>query len=301
MNLIHLKTDLNLLRVLAAIYRERQLSRAAVELSLTPSAISHALRRLREQFDDPLFVRHGRVLRPTALCDKIAPDVHELLMRMQGVIESGRHFNPADTRRSFRLGIPEAIEAEIFPRIFREIIRFAPHARVESIAIPHAQLGDFLLNRQADLAIDVPLPLAAPVHQRPLYAEDFVVLGKRDNKQLLTKDRYLAAQHIAVSARAKGTVLEDYLLRELGVERRLAMRVQSYQTAGHLVSISGHYLTLPRRIAERLVTQFSVRLWEMPVEIQVATRLQMYWHDAHATDPALQWLFQRVHDVLASE
>ncbi|TRW49529.1 LysR family transcriptional regulator [Aliidiomarina halalkaliphila] len=300
MNQIHLKTDLNLLRVLAAIYRERQLNRAAVELSLTPSAISHALRRLREQFDDPLFVRHGRVLRPTALCDKLAPDVHELLMRMQGLIERGRHFHPKDTRRSFRLGIPEAIEPELFPRIFRHLKRLAPNARFESIAIPHAQLSDFLLNRQADLAIDVPLPLSSPVHQRPLYHEDFVVLGRQDNKELLTKARYLGAQHIAVSSRARGTVLEDYLLRELGIERRLAVRVQSYQTAGHLVAISGDYLTLPRRIAERLVTQFPVRLWEMPAEIQVATRLQMYWHDAHETDPALQWLSHQVHEILAN-
>lgn len=289
MNNIHLKTDLNLLRVLVAIYRERQLARAAASLALTPSAISHALRRLREQFNDPLFLRSGRQLRPTPMCDKLAPEVHELLLRMQGLIERGKSFVPHETRRVFRLGIPEAIEPELFPRLYTRLANAAPHARFESIAVPHSQLSEHLLNRIVDVAIDVALPIGGPIHQRPLSREPFVVLGRRNGLSTLTSGRYLSARHIVVSSRPRGTVLEDYLLRELGIERRLGSRVQSYQTAGQLVASTDDLLTLPKPIAARLVNQFSVELWETPFDL-TPTRLQIYWHDAHAQDPGTEWL-----------
>lgn len=293
MNQIHSnllsKIDLNLLRVLVAIHRERQLARAAAELSLTPSAISHALRRLRDIFDDELFVRNGRYLQPTALCEKLAPELNEVLARMQGLISRGVNFTPTTTQRIFRIGIPEAIEAELYPRLFSHLQRSAPHAKFESLAVPHSQVGDYLLNRQADVVIDVALSARAPIMQKPLLKEPFAVLSKENDRYQLTQERYLTSKHIAVSTRSRGSVLEDLLLKELGIEREIQARVQSYQTAAQLVGQTGALLTLPERIAKRLVTQYSLRCWPMPIDVP-ATRLQLYWHSAYQSDPALSWL-----------
>lgn len=298
MNEIHFRLDLNLLRVLVAIYREGQLNRAAAALHITPSAISHALKRLREHFNDPLFERDNRRMRPTVLCEKMLPEMQELLARMTSLVERSQDFQPVRSLRTFRLGIPEAIEAELFPVVYRKLVKLAPNCRFESIAIPHAQLADTLLQRHADLAIDVALPIGSPVQQRPLSQEPFVVLRRDSNKEQLTVNSYLASRHIAVSSRARGTVLEDYLLRELGVERQLAVRVQSYQTAASLCASSNALLTLPERIADRLVTQFPLRKWPVPLPI-ADTRLQLYWHDAHSADPGLQWLLNKVTAVLS--
>ncbi|RUO18476.1 hypothetical protein CWE08_11185 [Aliidiomarina iranensis] len=303
MNQIHFnqlsKIDLNLLRVLVAIHRERQLARAATELSLTPSAISHALRRLRDIFDDELFVRSGRYLRPTALCEKLAPELNEVLARMQGLLSRGVNFSPATTQRVFRIGMPEAIEAELYPRLYRQFQHAAPNAKFESLAVPHAQIGDYLLNRKADVVVDVAIAARAPVMQRPLLKEPFAVLSREQDKNQLTQARYLASKHIAVSTRARGSVLEDLLLKELGVERDILARVQSYQTAAQLVSQTGALLTLPERIAKQLVTQYNLRNWPMPIDVP-ATRLQLYWHSAYQHDPALSWLLAEF-DGIASD
>ncbi|RUO38548.1 hypothetical protein CWE13_02580 [Aliidiomarina shirensis] len=300
MNQIHSnllsKIDLNLLRVLVAIHRERQLARAAAELSLTPSAISHALRRLRDIFDDELFIRSGRFLRPTALCDKLAPELNEVLARMQGLISRGVSFSPATTQRVFRIGMPEAIEAELYPRLYRHLQRIAPSAKFESLAVPHSQIGDYLLNRNADVVIDVAIAARAPVMQKPLLKEPFAVLSRKQDKYQLTQARYLAHKHIAVSTRARGSVLEDLLLKEIGVEREILARVQSYQTAAQLVSQTGALLTLPERIAKQLVTQYGLRRWAMPIDVP-ATRLQLYWHSAYQNDAALTWLLAEFDDL----
>lgn len=296
MNEIHFRLDLNLLRVLVSIDREGQLNRAAAALNITPSAVSHALRRLREHFQDPLFERDRQRMRPTALCEKMLPEMHDLLARMSHLLERSQDFQPEQTQRTFRIGMPEAVEAELFPQLYRRLAAAAPHCRIESIAIPHAQLPDYLLHRQADVAIDVALPMRSPIQQRPLSQESFVVIRRERDKQQLTREDYLAARHIAVSSRARGTVLEDYLLRELGVERNLAVRVQSYQTAGSLAANSDALLTLPETIADRLITQFSLRKWPVPLPL-ASTRLQLYWHDAHRSDPGTQWLLAQISSV----
>ncbi|MCH8492107.1 MAG: LysR family transcriptional regulator [Idiomarina sp.] len=290
------KVDLNLLRVLVAIYRERQLGRAAAELALTPSAISHALRRLRDTFDDQLFVRNGRYQQPTALCEKLVPELNEVLARMQGLVSRGRNFSPTTTQRTFRIGMPEALEAELFPRIYKRLQQAAPQAKLESIAVPHMQISDYLLNRKADVVIDVAMAMSSPVQQQPLLQEPFAVLSRANDQQQLTRERYLASSHLAVSTRARGSVLEDMLLRELGVERHILARVQSYQTAAQLVTATGALLTLPARIAQRLVTQYSLRSWPMPIAVP-ATRLQVYWHAAYENDPALTWLLKNLQTV----
>lgn len=283
------KLDLNLLRVLVAIYRHRQLAAAAAELALSASAISHALRRLREHFTDDLFVRNGRFLQPTARCEAMLPELNEMMARLQGLMSNSQGFNPGTSQRVFRLGLPEAMEAELYPYWFRTLSHAAPNAHFESLAVPHAQIHNHLLNRKVDVVVDVAMAVPATVQQQPLLQEPFAVLSSRRQQQQLTAEQYLASPHIAVSTRARGFVLEDLVLREMGIKRSVLARVQSYQTAAQLLNATGALLTLPQSIGTRLITQYDLRSWPMPFALG-ATRLQLYWHSAYASDPALQWL-----------
>ena len=114
MNTFHSKTDrldLNLLKVFEAAWRERHLGRAAHSLHLTPSAVSHALRRLREHLGDPLFVRDGRRMLPTPACQRLAPPLLESLSQLREALQNLERFEPAHSRQTFLLGMPYAIEA----------------------------------------------------------------------------------------------------------------------------------------------------------------------------------------------
>ena len=99
------RVDLNLLVVLDAIVAEGGVSRAAERLNLTQPAVSHALARLRELFDDPLFVREGRTLVPTALTKRLVDPLRQSLQALGALIDKGESFDPARSETSFTVSM----------------------------------------------------------------------------------------------------------------------------------------------------------------------------------------------------
>lgn len=102
--------DLNLLKIFEALYQERNMSRAAQRLHLTPSAVSHAIKRLRSQLADPLFSRQGNMMQPTALCESLAPALINNLDQLRQILQLSEQFSPQTAVNYFRLGIHEALE-----------------------------------------------------------------------------------------------------------------------------------------------------------------------------------------------
>ena len=149
------RLDLNLLQVFDAIARQRNLARAAEHLHLSPSAVSHALSRLRQQLDDPLFQRHGRGVTPTALARRLAPDIRDALGRLETALGRAQPFDPAQDLRQLRIAMPDELESELLPRLSARLRAAAPAARLESVRIDRASLTADLAAQRLDLAIDV--------------------------------------------------------------------------------------------------------------------------------------------------
>jgi len=95
--------DLNLLRLLDALLAERSVSRAAARVGLSQSAASHALRRLREHFDDPLLVRTAQGMTLTQRADRMREALHQALADLARAVAPSEPFAPATERRTFHL------------------------------------------------------------------------------------------------------------------------------------------------------------------------------------------------------
>ena len=91
------KADLNLLVALYVLLEERSVSAAAKRLSITQPAMSKTLSRLRETFDDPLFVRSKRGMQPTPRAESIWPELKVLLSKIETLLD-GEDFTPASYR-----------------------------------------------------------------------------------------------------------------------------------------------------------------------------------------------------------
>lgn len=284
--------DLNLLRSFRAIYQHRQLARAAHALALTPSALSHALRRLRDFFADPLFERHGRELVPTARASQLAEPILAHLGALESLLTAPQAFEPSSSQAGFTLGMPDALESSLLPPLMHAIYHQAPHIKLSSIPCPRSQISDALQSRQLDLVIDVALPLGRPLQHCALFSDDFTVLRHPDQPHL-TSDSYAQSPHVGVSGRAQGPVVEDIELRKQGIERNLQLRCQSYQTAAQVVAQTGWYLTAPRVIATRLARQFNLCVDPFPWQLNT-TKLRLYWANALAEDAANCWLRQTI-------
>ena len=291
--------DLNLLMVFEAVYREQNLTQAADTLAVTPSAVSHALRRLREHLGDPLFVRRGRRMVPTSVCARNAPALLDELATLRRLLQQWGTFDPATSEQPFRIGMPEAVEMAFMPTLQARMLDEAPHIAVSSVSFDRGQLAHALSAGRLDAAIDVAMPMRKPIEHQPLFDDGFSVVARREHalRRAPTIRQYLAASHVAVSRRPTGLVLEDRALLELGLQRRVAVRCQTYASALSIVAASDHLLTVPSRLGRDLPGFAALRRWRPPFELPRA-QLHLYWHAKQDTDPASAWLRRCITEAM---
>ena len=281
------RLDLNLLRVFDVVHRERNLTRAAAALSLSQSAISHAIGRLRKQLGDPLFARAGFGVTPSPLAERLAPVVRELLGTLSRALTQGQAFDPARDLLRVVVAMREEMEPQLLPALSRRLRQAAPNVEIASVRLERGDLAAELAARRIDLAIDVTRPVGAELLHAPLFEDRFCVVAAR--RLRLDLARYVAAGHVTVSSRRSGPSMEEFLLRGRGVQRRVVLRCQSYDAACRIVADSDLLLTMPRnstRLVDRMEGLFVLA---PPLELP-PVEMHLYWHRQADGDPALRWL-----------
>jgi DNA-binding transcriptional LysR family regulator len=173
------KGDLNLLAVFDTLYELRSVTRTAERLNLTQSAVSHALRRLRETVDDPLFVRVGGALQPTLRAHAMATPVREGLGRLGEALTPAR-FDPATSQRTFAIAASSYFCALLIPELVAMARPEAPGIRIRAVPI-----RPDLLNQIDDGLVDLALAnfsrMPARILSEPLLQEELVWIAAKDN------------------------------------------------------------------------------------------------------------------------
>ena len=293
--------DLNLFRVFDAIYRAGSLTEAARDLHLSQPAVSNALARLRQHFDDPLFVRRGRQIAPTPLADSIADDVQAALSTLQDSIYRGQDFDPGHSQRRFVLGLGDTMEFLLLPPLAGHLSAVAPGIRLQSRRLRRDQLSRHLALGELSLAVDVPQPVDDSIEQLPLRSEPLCVLMRADHPlaTALTLEAYLAGVHVGVSGRGEGILFEDRQLLQRGLKRDVRIRGQSYHAASHVVAVSHLLLTLPHQLGERYAKLLGLALQPLPLELPTLD-MHLYWHRSANADAGHRWLREQIMESVAA-
>ncbi|MCP8467534.1 LysR family transcriptional regulator [Pseudomonas sp. ZM23] len=300
------RLDLNLLVALDALLEEGSVSRAAQRLNLGQSATSAALGRLREHFRDPLLVPVGRGLELTPLARQLAPRVREVLSLAGEVVETSTAFEPARCERRFILVASDYVAATLLPAVSRELARQAPAASLVLRDLPRPRDGDVVAEaleyRRSDLVI-VPQQRINPryPHEALLLDELCCVVCACDpaHAEQLGLAAYCAAEHVIREfTDGQNLSLDTQHLREIGIERRVAVAVQSFSLMGEFVVGTPRIATLFRRQAEALARRYPLRVLPSPIEFPAASQV-LQWHPQQASDPALTWLRQLLAEQAA--
>lgn len=284
--------DLNLLRVFDAIHAKGGVSAAARHLNLSQPAISHALGKLRDAFDDRLFVRQGNKLVPTPAARALALPIRQALRSLDSAIDGAAMFDPAQSTREFRIGVRLSGEMPRFSSLVARVFSEAPHIALASVTFRRRDLVMGLANGDLDLALDVALPPDEQLCRVDLGPEPLVVAARQGHPQVdgaIDLDTYVALPHVVATARPHGPGIEDLELRKLGLQRRVAVRCQHAITAWHIVASSDMLCTLPRSHADALDAIWPIQLVEPPFAIEPNNGF-LYWHQAGQNDPGLSWL-----------
>lgn len=290
------KVDLNLFRVLDAIYREGSISRAAMLLNLTQPAVSHALARLRDVYDDPLFLRSGKRMVPTPRVHGLIQPVRDALAALQQTLAAPLAFDPATNRKQIVLGMRDIVETVLVPQLVPVLEQEAPLTQLSSARVARRDMEAELASGRLDLAFDVLLPVGAAIRHCKLMESRFVVVSRKRHGRLrggLTLERYLQLRHVVVSSRRSGPTIEDFELSRLGMHREIGMRCQNFFVAWRTVAQSDMLLTVPESLTRQAGFDADLKIWPMPVALP-DLGVHMYWHENLEDDPASRWLRQKI-------
>ena len=297
------RVDLNLFTVFEAIYAEGSLTRASLKMNLTQPAISHALGRLRQLFDDPLFERQGHVMVPTPLARSIIDPVRQALRRFEVTLNGAERFDPASSERTFSVALRDVLEASVLPPLMAGLAHSAPSVGLNAMQVERRELESELAAGTLDAAIDILLPLSPDVRHTRLVRDNTVVLLRRDHPLVrggtLDMDTYLRLEHIMASSRRRGPGLEDFELSRMGLQRRIRLRCQHYFSACRVVSQTDLALTIPERLAQVVNQQFDNQILPFPLTMP-SLDIYLYWHANVDNDPANVWLRGQLAQVTAA-
>lgn len=286
------KIDLNLFVVFEAVYRTRNLTRAAEMLFITQPAVSNALARMRKTFGDQLFVSTSSGMVPTPVSENIIGRVRAALQLLDASTNAGELFDPASSERTFRLSMNDLTEALLLPALEEVLQRLAPGIRIESYFTTRKDVPEALASGAVNLAIDAPLIDDPYLEQEPVGRDRYACMLRRDHqfsKKKLTIDDYLRLGHIHVSSRRQGPGLVDAELNRLGVRRSIQTRVQHYLVAPLIAMRTDLVLTAPLALLQR----YDARIMALPFDLP-NLESHCYWHRSVTEDPAHRWLRQQI-------
>jgi len=268
------RIDINLYPLFVAIYEQKSISCAAQILSITQSAASHALQRLRQQLQDDLFVRSGAKMQATPFAEQVYPDIQKALFTIQSISKQPQQFEPSMVQ-SIKIAIHDEIEPMILPKLVTHFQQLNLEIQFMSIKLDRKNIVSDLTTQQVDFVIDLEQPLSEKIQFDLLEQDQFVVCTQQAH---LTAQNYFASPHIGVSSRRTGMLVEDLYFSQQKLSRQIFLRCQHYSTA---LQILQQYplamLTLPKSALTHLQISQSLKFFEVPVELP-KINIGMYWY-----------------------
>jgi DNA-binding transcriptional LysR family regulator len=284
------RLDLTLLLVFLGLLRHRKAVAVADELGLTQSAISQALRRLRDVFGDPLFLRRPHGMEPTATALALERPVTSAVEALRSALGQARAFDPTTAEGVIRIAALDSQQAGLVPALAARLRCLAPGLTLSVLPLGRTAAVDALIEGRIELFLGLLPDLPDTIRVAPLYAETYLVAGRPDVlPQRLDLQAYSNADHILVSPGGDLTGIVDLELQRQGLNRRVILGLPAFLPALAAAAGTGSLVTLPARIAAAFAPGFGLTTATPPLALR-SFDVSAHWHRRNDGDPRLAWL-----------
>lgn len=282
--------DLNLLVALHALLRERSVTRAGRRVGLSQPAMSAALGKLRQIFDDRLLERAGNEHSLTPLARELLLSVERLVNDAEQLFDRGGGFDPATSRHAFRIVTSDYVLCTLMQPTTELLERIAPGVTLH-FSQPNITTGDRLRARELDLAIQ-PWAPARSLSTRLLFTDDFVVVAWRGNEAIgeeLTAEQFSTLPHVSFRP---FSIEPATLMRVLGpwtAEVHAQVTCESFMSLPFVLRGTKRIAVMQRRLAELVADTAELRLLKLPYP-STGVRMSMWWNPLDTNYAAHVWL-----------
>lgn len=291
------KHDMGLLVSLDVLLEEANVTRAARRLAISQPALSAQLARLRQVLDDPLLVpaERGRGMRLTPRAAQLKSPLHELLTRLEDLVEAPYAFDPSTAKRDFTIALNDNAAMTIGLDLI-ECIRKQSYAgiRLAMLQIPRDEVLDLAARGRIDLVIGTRAFMPPGLRTHDLVDDRFQVAQRKGHPRgtaAMTLEQYCAYEHVLVSTNGSYHSGIDDFLAELGHYRHTTVSVQYYTAVPPILERTNCLATLPERFLHRfdhMIDRFDLPFAFDPFQLQVG------WHPRFDEDLGHQWLREQL-------
>lgn len=298
--------DLNLLAVFDAIMSEGSITKAASKVGMTQPAVSNAVSRMRLVWNDPLFIKSGRGIKPTPKAEALWQQFRQPLLDIRQ-IATNKKFDVKTSDRIFRLGITEP-SVDMILRPLRSVLETeASQIRIHSVPI-YGNAEEMLSDASIDIAVDFYAGNLRKIHSSRLFSNKLVCVVHRDHRLLKTLDangkvplkQYLLEDHLIVSLSGEPQATVDDVLTPLGVKRKIAMTVNYFSSIPAILKDSNLVCVTPQSVVASSVRNGELRVVPLSFDIEPAP-ISLLWHDRQDRDTGNMWMRQLISKVTSTE
>jgi DNA-binding transcriptional LysR family regulator len=295
MNTMHIRNiDLNLLVVFQFLMQERSVSKAAEQIGMSQSGVSHALSRLRDMTKDQLFFREQRRLVPTPRALMMATEVGTALERIKAAVEGDSAFNPQTSQAQFKLMLPDLGETLILPEFLKRTEQLAPSIGIDV----RPGFGRGFAREIATGAIHMAMeqqPATDPdIYSCLWFQSDLVAVtaaGQHSGKASLGQDEYSDALHVLYRPEGLTEPPLELLFKRRNIKRRYSTTVSTMLGLVFVSAETGAMATVPKLLAERMANFLPLDILELPF-IRQKSEAYLWWPGLLDQSPAHQWFRQ---------
>lgn len=300
------RLDLNLLPIAVVLYEERGVGKAATRLGMSQPAVSSALARLRNAFDDPLFVRTAHGMEPTPRAHALIAPARDVLARVERDVLAGMAFNPATANATFSFALSDVGEMVFLPRILERLQNLAPLASVRSVSLPPSQLREGLEKGEIDLAVGYfpDLEKSNFFHQR-LFTHHFCCLMRADHpvtSRRLSLKQFLDLRHVAVHAEGRSQELFERFLAREKLHPRVVLVTPHFMSLPMIIAKSDLVATVPHAIGMFFSRSSANIKTVLPPFLDLPRIVvKQHWHRKAHHDSRNQWLRKVISELFNQE
>lgn len=297
------RLDLTLLLVFLGLVRHRKAITVAVELGLTQSAISQALKRLREIFGDDLFLRRPHGMEPTSTALALEVPISGAVEYLRGALGTARAFDPASATGVVRIAALHAEQVVLLPPLVARLRVAAPSLDLAVLPSGRGAALEALNQGEVDLVLGFYRDTPEVFSREVLYEEGYLVAGRPDalpDAPRIDINSFCAADHILASPGGGMRGVVDEQLQALGRTRRVVLGLPAFLPALAAAETMGALVTLPARVALTLATKFDLVTAHPPVALR-SFPVSVLWHRRNDADPRTKWIRSQLRPAVDNQ
>ncbi len=290
--------DSRLLNIFYHIYKSKSISMAADAIGVSQPTISNGLVKIRQHFDDPLFLRVGNEMIPTELAKQIFPLVSEVINKVESINNFSLHFEPSKSDMVLTLAMTDVSHLVLLPKISNFLAQSAPQIRINVRPIS-LETSYQMANGEIDMAIGFLPQLEDGFYQQKLFSQRYVVISRKDhpriNAQNFTIEDYMRELHIDIDTGVGHYQIEN-ALQNSGVKRDILIRLPSYLGVGLMVQETDAIATVPYYLSKVLLSRDNLQILNAPVDFPTYS-IKQHWHMCCHHKTSHQWFRKSCYEI----